>query len=958
MNTTHEEIALLKRKIERERKARKEAELLLEQKSLELYAANERLRERARLKEAILEKTERKFESIIDNAQDLIYRMDRNGFITYANKMCQKKMLYSASESIGKLFTDFIHPDFKEVITRFYAIQRKDKIETTYQEFPAVTKDGGSIWIGQNVQFIYEDGELIEIIAIARDLSEQRTVQSQLYSTTLRLSTLIKATHSGILVEDEHRDIILVNQRFCDFFEIPVPPDQLVGINCATSAEDSKHLFSEPEHFVTSINEILARRVPVVDQELTMTNGRVLERDYIPLFDNKLYKGHVWQYRDITARKESDQLLRINEEKYRSIIENMELGLMEVDANGIIVKAYDRFCTMVGYTQEELIGRSAEEVFLPEEYKEVMRRQDADRERGQGGVYEIEMICKGGRRISVLISGAPVFEGSQFKGTLGVHYDITDRKNLERDLMEAKKIADQAREMEKQFLANMSHEIRNPINAVIGVTNLLYDTPLDAEQLEYVKTIKYSSDVLLQLISGVLDISKIESGKLEITSQPVDIRALVKAIVQTYEFHAADRPIKFIVDIDKKVPQLILGDKVVLNQILLNLLGNAVKFTERGQISVAVRLLKAKPDDHEAKLRIDIRDTGIGIKKDKLKTIFESFKQESAETQLKYGGTGLGLSIVKSLVDAYGGLVAVVSEPGKGACFSVTLPFSLPEYKEGVDVPSATLDHAELTHKRVLVVEDNTVNQVYLAGLLKKWGVMFEIANHGVEALELIRLHRYDLVLMDIRMPEMDGYETTIRIRSDHHNPNANVPIIALTASALVDEKDKALAVGMNHHLTKPFTPEDLLGVLATLDFETHIENTPGGVFHFSEALNGPYLDELYDQDLERAQIMFRIFLKNIEKESAELTERLVARDWKALSALAHKLKPNFGMVGLESEMQLLADIEEDYVTRMEIKPELISKLERMLQSIPKFVDLLQHEQRRLEEALLSAEKP
>lgn len=952
MQAESSEIALLKRKVERERRARKEAELLLEKKSLELYQANEKLRERARQKEVILERTERKFESIIENAQDLIYRMDPTGVITYANKVCEKKMGYSAEESRGRLFTNFIHPDFRELIVNFYGIQRKDKIETTYQEFPAITKDGQSIWVGQNVQFIYEEGELTEIIAIARDLSEQRTVQNQLYSTTLRLSTLIKTTHSGILVEDENRDIILVNEQFCSFFGIPVAPDQLVGMNCADSAEQSKHLFAEPERFVSRISEILEHQQSVEGEELLLLSGNVLERDFIPLFDDEKYKGHVWQYRDITERKEGEKLLRVNEEKYRSIIENMELGLMEVSAEGRIVRAYDRFCQMVGYTQEELIGKEADKVFLPPEYKEVMEQQDKDRARGQGGVYEVEMICKGGRRISVLISGAPVIEGNKLKGTLGIHYDITDRKNLERDLIEAKKVADQAREMEKQFLANMSHEIRNPINAVIGVTNLLYDTPLNSEQLEYLKTIKYSSDVLLQLISGVLDLSKIESGKLEITEQPVDIRAMVSAIVQTYEFRTADQSIDFSIDMDESIPDLVMCDKVILNQILLNLIGNAVKFTAKGQVDLRVKLLGNSPEDDQVDIEFEIKDTGIGIGQDKLKTIFESFKQESSETQLKYGGTGLGLSIVKSLVDTYGGDISVTSESGRGSCFTVRLPLTRMGKDQQQIIAEPILDHSQLSLKRILIVEDNTINQIYLAGLMKKWGIDFEVANNGLEALEYIKDNKYDLILMDIRMPEMDGYETTIQIRSNKKNQNNAIPIIALTASALVDEKDKALSIGMNHHLTKPFTPDDLLKVLTNLHPGMNAGGGSESDFHFSAELNGAYLDEFYAQDLERAQLMFRIFLKNIEKEREELLKLLNEKNWEALGALTHKLKPNFGMVGLKDAAALFSEIEISVDQHGKLTNELSVKFEDLLDNLPMFVDLLKSEQVRIDDAL------
>ena len=304
--------------------------------------------------------------------------------------------------------------------------------------------------------------------------------------------------------------------------------------------------------------------------------------------------------------------LRASEEKYRGIIENMELGLMEVDNEGIIVRAYPRFCEMVGYHENELIGRDAIAVFIPDDFLPVMHQQSQDRANGQAGIYEIQLRKKNGEYIWVLISGSLIYDlNGAIIGSVGIHYNVTNQKKMQGDLEIAKKQAEHAEQAQKQFLANMSHEIRTPLNAILGMSHLLYDTQPSDEQYEYLDILKKSAEMLRDLISDVLDLSKIKSGKLEIQEKTFDLVGLVRSLVKSYQLRITDKPLKIELHIDERLQNLIIGDDLLLNQILNNLIGNANKFTAKGIIKVTVKIKSYKLD--RLILEFKVSDTGIGI---------------------------------------------------------------------------------------------------------------------------------------------------------------------------------------------------------------------------------------------------------------------------------------------------------------------------------------------------------
>lgn len=618
--------------------------------------------------------------------------------------------------------------------------------------------------------------------------------------------------------------------------------------------------------------------------------------------------------------KERTEELRYSEEKYRGIIENMDLGLIEVDNDDVIKKAYKRFCELTGYEEDELIGKKAADILLPDEdFRRLIAEQNSNRLEGETGVYEVPLKKKNGEVIWVIVSGAPIIESNgKVTGSVGIHLDITERKRTQEALEEARQIAEDARRAEKRFLANMSHEIRTPINAIIGMTHLLYDTNPNKKQVEYLSAINYSADLLLNLVSDVLDISKIEAGEMKLSEQTFSLKDLINSTLQTFRLRLQGKDVKLVLDFDEEIENDVIGDSTFLTQILMNLLSNAVKFTEKGKIGVQVSLLCRLGDFLMTEIKVF--DTGIGISPQNLDKIFDSFKQADQDVKVKYGGTGLGLAIVKQLVNIHGGEISVESTLNEGTTFIFTLPLK-DSKQQSKKLHSLTEDISEdWKNFHVLVVEDNLINQKYVEGLLLKWQMSYKIANHGIEALEFLQKEDFDIILMDIRMPEMDGYETTKAIRAFEGNGNQHIPIVALTASAMSDEVDYAFEIGMNSYLTKPFTPDQLREVLEQKlslnpnrkDLETQQKSNVADSEkeETQETLQEDYLSKVYGNDRKYAADMFGLFLKTVPNQFSQLKPLIETQKTIEIGKLAHQLKPSFTMVGLPEITQNLQVLE------------------------------------------------
>lgn len=722
----------------------------------------------------------------------------------------------------------------------------------------------------------------------------------------LLYKTVVGSLKSAVLLEDETRHIILTNQNFCQMFGVPVLPEQMVGMDCSQSAEETKHIFQDPEGFVSGVNHLLENRKISLAQLLHLNDGRVLSRDYIPIFLNDKYVGHLWKYDDITEDHRVQDLIKESEEKYRGIIENMDLGIMEVNNDDIITKVYNKFCLMVGYSREELIGKKAMNLLLPDDsFRALMNEQNTNRESGISGVYEVPLRKKNGEVIWVIISGAPIVDrNGVLIGSVGVHLDVTDKRRIQEVLEEARQVAENARLKEKRFLANMSHDIRTPINAIIGLTHLLFDNELSTEQLEYLRGIKHSSDALLSLVSDVLDISKIEAGEMKMVEKPYALKSLVNSILQPFKVHLKGKPIDISYEIDKDIKNEVFGDPGFLTQILMNLLGNAEKFTSKGHILLRVNLL-CKLGDY-LMTEFQVIDTGIGISNEKLSSIFDSYRQADHTIKSKFGGTGLGLAIVKQLVNIHGGEISVESKEGEGTTFTFTLPL-----KDTGKVPEDPVDFMGKTtfdkDNSVLIVEDNELNIVYITGLLKKWKISHHIARSVAEARAVIFDNAYDLVLMDISLGDGNGFDLTRELRATAKGKNQNKPIVALSASALTDDLLEAEKAGMNDFVTKPFKPEDLHSC-----FEKYlkVQKMVKPVALPSSSINPSLIVEQFNGDKVFAKEMLQVFLNTVPQELLKMEESIASNEHIIAGKIAHKVKPSFGILGLKDEMEIMRLIE------------------------------------------------
>ena len=504
---------------------------------------------------------------------------------------------------------------------------------------------------------------------------------------------------------------------------------------------------------------------------------------------------------------------------------------------------------------------------------------------------------------------------------------INERKEFEKQLEEARTKAEEALETRKLFLANISHEIRTPINAISGMSGILADTEISDTQKQYVNAIQSSSKSLMVIVNDILDMSKLESGKFSAEFIPFNLKEMIDPLHTSYQIRTDEKGIEFIVNYPKDMPKWVFGDPTRLSQILNNLISNAIKFTDKGKVSLDVHFEKnGKLND----FTFTVNDSGIGIDVEKQKTIFEFFSQADNTITRRFGGTGLGLAISKAIAELLGGEIYVESEKNVGSSFIFKL--SMPEATE--QERSTLQQDADLTGKNVLIVEDNELNRFLALTILKKWKANTFIAENGVEAVEVVRTQPIDIVLMDIQMPIMDGVAATIAIRKELQS---SVPIIALTANALESEKEKCWQAGMNDYITKPYNPDFLLEKINLLTQDILLLESTS-----FEEISMDHLHELMNGSKDQMIRMAKVFLDQIEKHFSELKKALNDNDVDLIRDTTHKLKSSFKLFGLHKTGVLLERIEQK--AKSIDRQDLEDKLQSILNMQPRLTALVQKE--------------
>jgi PAS domain S-box-containing protein len=597
------------------------------------------------------------------------------------------------------------------------------------------------------------------------------------------------------------------------------------------------------------------------------------------------------------------------EKRYRELIDN-SLALICIHApDGTIHSVNPAVAQSLGYPQEYFTGKKLIEFVAPEGVRRYNHYiQTINRKKVANGLMHVH--TKDGQERFWAYRNIFTEDDNSQTSIIGYAQDITERIRAEKDLIKAKKIAENTAKEKEEFLANMSHEIRTPMNAIIGFTDIILKTQLTDDQKKYLKLVKTSGENLLAIINDILDFSKIEAKKMIILSKDISISEIIYNTADLLRASASEKGLSFDISISSRIPALVTGDPVRLNQILINLVGNAIKFTSKGFVKISAAPVLNTPEGTTVEFCVE--DTGIGIPPEKQDKIFESFTQASSETTREYGGTGLGLTIVKKLVELMGGNITVKSTPGIGTCFTFRLTFKpaaerTAEHKEAPASGSAE----NLGKLKILVVEDNIMNQILAEKVLKDFGFEPEIVDNGLEALEKIRIKDYDIVLMDIQMPVMDGLTATQKIRSEIKKSPDELPVIAMTARALQDEREKCLASGMNDYISKPFKTEDLLSKISgnlKRNGKKHVNGTASAVIvNGKKFIDLSYLEDISGGSPGMKLDMIQVFISEANEMLALMEKHLADEDITATGNTAHKLRSSLSFVA-NKELQDCAE--------------------------------------------------
>ncbi len=633
-------------------------------------------------------------------------------------------------------------------------------------------------------------------------------------------------------------------------------------------------------------------------------NGLWHEVSYSPIFDleNKP-NGLTGIALNIDKQVSSQNQLTEAQDRLQTLLKHVPFAFWAIDTNRKFVFRNGIGVSATGLTSAQMIDRSIDEVY--KDHPHVIVAMD----RALAGESFVEVTQIGIRWYEVTFTSIRD-SVEKVVGISGMTIDITDRKHHQDEKAELEiraRAANEASKLKSEFLANMSHEIRTPINGVMGMVNLLLDTALTNEQIEFASTIKSSSDSLLNIINDILDFSKVESGKLEIESLDFDIVEFGLDLEKLFKMMAEKKGLQFHFQVGKIKHQVFKGDIGRIRQVLNNLVGNAIKFTKAGSVSVQIQSLEDNSTDSHFKFLVE--DTGIGMSKTYQEKMFQAFSQADASITRRFGGTGLGLSICKKLVELMGGKIGLLSKEGEGTTFWFELRLEKSQKILARDEEIVLAVAKSQTKKyRILVAEDNTTNQKIVAAQLAKMGYHADLVANGEEALQALQLLPYDMVLMDCQMPEMDGYEATQIIRANMDSQFSHIPIIALTANALAGDRERCLTAGMNDYLSKPFSTKDLAAKISRwLHQPVQVPSSSEATTSLSadSSLDENCLNELRDLGGGTNAIILEIgelLLINLPKEIAALKFALRDKNSNDLAAIAHKVKSgcaSFGALGL-----------------------------------------------------------
>ncbi|MFN0075017.1 MAG: PAS domain-containing protein [Prosthecobacter sp.] len=735
-----------------------------------------------------------------------------------------------------------------------------------------------------------------------------------------RFALAVRGTNDGIWDWDIRTDVVYYAPRF----------KQLLGY----TDDEMKNLFSEfetrlheedRERILAALKAHLERQVPYdVEYRLRHKDGvyRWFRARGSAMRDAS---GHSYRMAgsitDITEQKESIQALAQSEERFALAVRGTNDGIWDWDVRTGEVFFSPPWKNMIGYEDDELdnVFATFEKLLHPEDHDRVMATlNDYLESRTQRYAVEFRFRHKDGSWRWILARGRSLRDedGKPYR-MAGSHTDVTERKHDEEELHKARQAAEAANSAKSVFLANMSHEIRTPMNGIIGMSELLLDTKLNSTQHEYLEMLKHSADSLLELLNDILDFSKIEAGKMELDCHEFDLNEIVTETVQAMGIRAFQKRLVLLHHISPEIPARLLGDDGRLRQILINLIGNAIKFTHKGGVTVEANVESGTADS--LMLHFKINDTGIGIAADMHESIFEAFTQAEASTTRRYGGTGLGLAICRDLVTLMQGRLWVESQLGVGSTFHFTAAFGR---TSGISIkPLSPRSEPVVTAPaslKVLVVEDGHVNQLVSARMLEKRGHLVTLASNGQEAIDFFNSEPFDIILMDVQMPGMNGFEATAAIRAIEHHSGEHVRIIAMTANAMKGDRDECLAAGMDDYIAKPLRSAELFQIVEKISRRPSAPE-PDQPFTRAEpaASRSPVESAAYDLaefrdsvgDAKLMRKLIAIFSEDSQKYLKKAEKALAAGKAKPLYEAAHSLKGMLGVYAAHKALRLSAEL-------------------------------------------------
>jgi PAS domain S-box-containing protein len=655
-----------------------------------------------------------------------------------------------------------------------------------------------------------------------------------------------------------------------------------------------------------NFHDVIQNNAPAVPLEFAVLSHKGNERIVSVITKKRVNsKGQLTAIygtvQDITEKKHQDKLIRESEAKYRTLVENSAQMTYTTDVDGAYTYASAHLKKTIGFNDEDILGKKFAFIYDDEwRKKTIIFYVNQLQEKIEETKFVFPIRSSSGKKLWVEQTADLIWENGKITGFRCVLHDVTQNVESEEAMAEAVKLAREAREMQQTFLGKMSHEIRTPMNGVIGMANLLNETELNERQKIYTDSIRESAHNMLRIINDILDITKIESGKLVFEETEVSVNQIVSNVVFNLKPVADEKRVLIASQIDPRIPATLIADPVRLNQVLLNLAGNAIKFTEKGSVIISVSLMTAKKD--AMVLEFKVADTGIGIDPQKLDRVFESFTQAESDTTRKYGGTGLGLTIARQIVEQQQGVISVASEPGSGTTFTFTFNFKIPDNPATASVPEMALKRTVHSFKgrEILLVEDNVMNQRVALFTLENWQANVTIADRGYKAIEALKTHKFDVILMDLQMPEMSGIQATEIIRQELDD---KTPIIAMTASAMNMEREKCFEAGMNDYISKPFEPETLNAIIYA-SIRDH-ESALG-----SRIITLDYIRQLAGNDEQLIFDLFDIYTSQAADILKAIAKHISSGNYKELHSDLHNMKNSVGILGAKNLYDMLASAE------------------------------------------------